>query len=107
MRQAPNGARWCPYDLKRKRTTDLRNAGASAKERCALVGHADLATNQIYESVQPQRLREIVDGMTLTLHDAPLPHEIAVICAYASRGRLNHRVGGIAADKIAGIDGLT
>jgi Amino acid synthesis len=52
-------------------------------------------------------VRSHYDGITITLHDAPLPHEIAVICAYASRGRLNHRVGGLAADKISGIDGLT
>ena len=35
------------------------------------------------------------------------PDEIAVICAYATRGRLSHRVGGLAADEIKGIDGLT
>jgi hypothetical protein len=52
-------------------------------------------------------VRSHYDGITITLHDAPLPHEIAVICAYASRGRLNHRVGGLAADKIVGTDGLT
>jgi Amino acid synthesis len=52
-------------------------------------------------------VRSHYDGISITLHDAPLPHEIAVICAYASRGRLNHRVGGLAADKISGVDGLT
>ena len=41
------------------------------------------------------------------LHDAPLPDEIALICAYATRGRPNHRVGGLTADEIKGIDGLT
>jgi hypothetical protein len=40
------------------------------------------------------------------LPDAPLPDEIAIICAYANRGRLNHRVGGLAADDIGGLDGL-
>ena len=52
-------------------------------------------------------VRSHYDGITITLHDAPLPNEIAVICAYASRGRTNHRVGGLAADKISGLDGLT
>jgi hypothetical protein len=52
-------------------------------------------------------VRSHYDGITITLHDAPLPDEIAVICAYASGGRLNHRVGGLAADKISGVDGLT
>ena len=32
--------------------------------------------------------------------------EIAIICAYASRGRPNHRVGGLAANEIKGVDGL-
>jgi hypothetical protein len=35
-----------------------------------------------------------------------LPDEIAIICAYANRGRLNHRVGGLAAADIKGLDGL-
>ena len=47
------------------------------------------------------------DGITITLPDAPLPNEIAVICAFANRGRPNHRVGGPAASEIKGLDGLT
>jgi len=52
-------------------------------------------------------VRSHYDGITLTLHDAPLPDEIAVICGYASRGRPHHRVGGLAKNDIKGIDGLT
>ena len=52
-------------------------------------------------------VRSHYDGITITIPDAPLPNEIAVICAYASRGRPNHRVGGLAASEIKGIDGLT
>ncbi len=52
-------------------------------------------------------VRSHYDGITITLHDAPLPDEIAVVCAYASRGRPNHRIGGLAADEIKGADGLT
>jgi hypothetical protein len=52
-------------------------------------------------------VRSHYDGITLTLHDAPLPEEIAVICGYASRGRPNHRVGGLSKDDIKGVDGLT
>ncbi|MDI3469991.1 MAG: hypothetical protein OJF62_002054 [Pseudolabrys sp.] len=52
-------------------------------------------------------VRSHYDGISITLHDAPLPDEIAVICAYATRGRANHRVGGLAADDIKGIDGLS
>ena len=42
-------------------------------------------------------VRSHYDGITITLHDAPLPDEIAIIAAFANRGRLNHRVGGLAA----------
>jgi Amino acid synthesis len=52
-------------------------------------------------------VRSHYDGITIMLPDAPLPDEIAVICAYASRGRPNHRVGGPAAKDIKGTDGLT
>jgi hypothetical protein len=52
-------------------------------------------------------VRSHYDGITITLPDAPLPHEIAVICAFANRGRPNHRVGGLAASEIKGVDGLT
>jgi hypothetical protein len=51
-------------------------------------------------------VRSHYDGITLTLADAPLPDEIAIICAYANRERLNSRVGGLSKDKIKGIDGL-
>jgi hypothetical protein len=52
-------------------------------------------------------VRSHYDGMTITLHDAPLPDEIALIAVYASRGRPHQRVGGIAADAVKGLDGLT
>jgi hypothetical protein len=51
-------------------------------------------------------VRSHYDGITLTLHDAPLPDEIAIIAAFANRGRINHRVGGLAAHEIKGVDGL-
>ena len=52
-------------------------------------------------------VRSHYDAVTITLHDAPLPDEIAIICAYASRGRPHARVGGLAAGDIKGLDGLT
>jgi hypothetical protein len=52
-------------------------------------------------------VRSHYDAMSITLHDAPLPHEIAVICCFANRGRLNHRVGGPSKDEVKGKDGLT
>lgn len=51
-------------------------------------------------------VRSHYDGMTLTLPDAPQADEIAVILCLASRGRIGARVGGLAADDIAGQDGL-
>ena len=51
-------------------------------------------------------VRSHYDGITITLPDAPGPNEIAIICAYASRGRPNHRVGGLAGGEIKGVDGL-
>jgi len=52
-------------------------------------------------------VRSHYDGMTITLHDAPLPNEVVVILCLANRGRVNARVGGLALDKIKGTDGLT
>jgi hypothetical protein len=52
-------------------------------------------------------VRSHYDGISITLHDAPLPDEIALICAFATRGRPNHRVGGLAAADVKGADGLT
>ena len=51
-------------------------------------------------------VRSHYDGMTITLHDAPLPDEIAVIICTANRGRLNARVGGLEFEEIKGEDGL-
>ena len=52
-------------------------------------------------------VRSHYDGISIMLPDAPLPNEIAIICAFANRGRPNHRVGGLAAGDIKGVDGLT
>jgi Amino acid synthesis len=51
-------------------------------------------------------VRSHYDTMTLTLHDAPAPREIAVIFAAATRGRLHDRLGGLKAADIRGQDGL-
>ena len=51
-------------------------------------------------------VRSHYDGITITLPDAPLPDEIAVICALANRERLNDRVGGPRKEQIVGKDGL-
>ena len=51
-------------------------------------------------------VRSHYDGMTLTLPDAPMPDEVALILCLANRGRLNARVGGLAYDKLKGENGL-
>ena len=51
-------------------------------------------------------VRSFYDGVTLTLHDAPGPDEVAVIVALTNRGRLRARVGGLRPEEIKGADGL-
>ena len=45
-------------------------------------------------------VRSHYDGMTLTIPDAPMPDEIAVIFCIASGGRLNARVGGLTHEEV-------
>jgi hypothetical protein len=50
-------------------------------------------------------VREFYDAITVTVPTGPRPDEIAVIAAMGSRGRVHHRIGGLAqADAIG--DGL-
>jgi hypothetical protein len=51
-------------------------------------------------------VRSHYDTMSVTLHDAPGPREIAVLFAVATRGRLHARLGGLKAQDIKGQDGL-
>ena len=51
-------------------------------------------------------VRSHYDGMSITLHDSPLPDEMAIICCLASRGRINARVGGITVAEAKKEDGL-
>lgn len=51
-------------------------------------------------------VRSHYDTLTLTLGQAPLPGEMALIFAVANRGRINPRVGGLHADDVVGEDGL-
>jgi hypothetical protein len=51
-------------------------------------------------------VRSFYDGITLTLHDAPLPDEIALIAGFANRGRIGARVGGLRPEDVKGVDGL-
>jgi hypothetical protein len=52
-------------------------------------------------------VRSHYDGVSITLpSDAPATDEVALIVCLANRGRLNARVGGLAAKDIVGKDGL-
>jgi hypothetical protein len=52
-------------------------------------------------------VRSHYDGVSVTLPpDAPAADEVALIVCLANRGRLNARVGGLAANEIVGKDGL-
>ena len=45
-------------------------------------------------------VRSHYDTISVTLHDAPLPHEMVIIAAVANRGRLAARVGGKSKDEV-------
>lgn len=45
-------------------------------------------------------VRSHYDGMTVTIPDAPMPDEIAIIFCLANRGRLNARVGGLTHEEV-------
>jgi hypothetical protein len=51
-------------------------------------------------------VRAHYDGITVQVPDAPGPDEMVVVGAYASRGRINARIGGVPADGIETRDGL-
>ncbi len=51
-------------------------------------------------------VRSFYDGVTVTLHDAPGPDEVAVIVVLTNRGRLRARVGGLRPEEVKGADGL-
>lgn len=56
--------RWKLHDLRRKSNTDLRNGGASTKERSALLGHRTDAVNEAhYEAILPERERNLIDAL--------------------------------------------
>lgn len=51
-------------------------------------------------------VRSHYDTCTVSIDDAPSPDEVVIIMVFASRGRLQARVGGLQAREIEGIDGL-
>jgi hypothetical protein len=51
-------------------------------------------------------VRSHYDTMTVSFADAPMPDEIVIVWAFATRGRLHARLGGLTADQVTGDDGL-
>jgi hypothetical protein len=51
-------------------------------------------------------VRSHYDTITVGFTDAPAPDEVVAIFAFATRGRLHARLGGLTADAIQGLDGL-
>lgn len=56
--------RWMLHGLRRKANIDLRNRGASPRERRALLGQRTQAVNEShYEATLPARERELIDDL--------------------------------------------
>jgi hypothetical protein len=51
-------------------------------------------------------VRSNYDTISAGFGDAPRPDEVVVVFAFASRGRLHARLGGLSADEVRGVDGL-
>lgn len=51
-------------------------------------------------------VRSHYDTVSVSFNDAPGPNEVIIIWAFASRGRLHARLGGLKAQDIQGQDGL-
>ena len=51
-------------------------------------------------------VRSHYDSRSLMFGDGPSPDEIVVIWAFATRGRLHARLGGLQAADVQGLDGL-
>jgi hypothetical protein len=51
-------------------------------------------------------VRSHYDTVSVTFNDAPSRDEVLVVWAFATRGRLNARLGGLKASEVKGLDGL-
>lgn len=51
-------------------------------------------------------IRSHYDAMTISVANAPLEDEFVIVCCFANRGRLNHRIGGHSLENLVGKDGL-
>ncbi|HWV86712.1 MAG TPA: amino acid synthesis family protein [Capillimicrobium sp.] len=87
MRQhAGGGLAWIPSMTKRASAGEMLDVPLAHKDALYVRAH--------------------YDGITVHVPDAPGPDEMVVVGAYANRGRINARIGGVPADAITARDGL-
>lgn len=76
---------------------------ASSKKRCGPGAPFDIPLGHVVAA----RVRSHFDGIEMRIPDAPRAGEIVLAVALTDLGRPLARVGGLAADAVAGRDGLT
>ena len=80
--------------------------GAAWMSSATLVGSAGTPITIPLAHKDALYVRDNYDAVVLHPGDAPRPDEVVVAVAVANRGRLNARLGGLAAIEVVGEDGL-
>ena len=85
---------------------DAVGGGAAWISSASIVGAAGTPLTLPLAHKDALYVRDNYDAATLYPGDAPRPDEIVAAVAVANRGRLNARLGGLAAEDVVGEDGL-
>lgn len=86
---------------------DSVGGGAAWVSSATLVGGPGTSLTLPLAHKDALYVRDHYDAVTLHPADAPYPDEVLVAVAVANRGRLNARLGGLAAADVIGEDGLS